>query len=234
MPFKMFNAAIDKDVREFWKKINLIDDTIMHDDYKIKNLKQQILVQFVYYLMSCKIFTQLYNLSDLIPGVDSYYKSFEELYGTQTIEKYRSLYEKQYLKQIYSNKRIDERKSKYTIPFCPSVLHAKKVGITVSCAEYDKPRLLFSGKKLLEKDCQILSQFLDTILYIYGTAFHNACELLFAIPPRQYYKLNEISKHEYNYKNDSVTSPSNSNQELNIYNINDEGDDNMQNNESSK
>ncbi|RIB05799.1 hypothetical protein C2G38_2218664 [Gigaspora rosea] len=77
------------------------------------------------------------------------------------------------------------------MPFCPSALHAKNVGITVSCAKCNKPRL-------------------------------------------QYYKSNKIPEHEYNYKNDSVPSSSNSNQELNIYNINNESDNNMRSNENSK
>ncbi|RIB11439.1 hypothetical protein C2G38_2203395 [Gigaspora rosea] len=86
-------------------------------------------------------------------------------------------------------------------------------------------------KKLLETDCQILSQFLNTILYTCETAFHDTS---FATPSRQYYKSDEISEHEYNYENDSVFGPSNFNQELNIYNIDDESDDNMQSDKSSK
>ncbi|CAG8457754.1 24796_t:CDS:2 [Gigaspora rosea] len=44
----------------------------------------------------------------------------------------------------------------------------------------------------------------------------------------------EIPEHEYNYENDSVLGPSSSNQEQNIYNINDESDDNLQSDESSE
>ncbi|CAG8775677.1 21242_t:CDS:2 [Gigaspora margarita] len=84
-------------------------------------------------------------------------------------------------------------------------------------------------------DHQILSQFLDTILYICETAFHDTCELSFAIPPRQHYELDKIPEHEYNnYNNDLVSGPSNSNQELYIYNINNESDDNMRSDESSE
>ncbi|CAG8839306.1 10305_t:CDS:2, partial [Gigaspora margarita] len=175
------------------------------------------------------------SIQDLINLVqeDSYYKSFEKLYNTQIIEKYRPLYEKTIIK-IYSNERVNKRKAKYTIPFCSSALHAKNVEITISCVKCDKPRLLFSAKKLLEKNRQILSQLLDTILYTCRTAFHNTCELSFVTLPRQYYKSDKIFEHEYNYKNDSVTGPSNSNQELNIYNIDNEGDDNIQSNKSSE
>ncbi|CAG8731383.1 27859_t:CDS:1, partial [Gigaspora margarita] len=94
-------------------------------------------------------------------------------------------------------------KAKHAMPFCPFALCAKNIRITVSCVECDKPRLLFSAKKLLETDCQILSRFLDTILYTCGTAFHDTCELSFATPPRQHYESDKIPEQEYNYENNS-------------------------------
>jgi hypothetical protein len=71
------------------------------------------------------------------------------------------------------------------MPFCPSAARAKNVGITVNCAECEKPRLLFSVKKLTEKDKTILQGFLDTIFYTCGMPFHNTCDLAIAVPPKQ-------------------------------------------------
>ncbi|CAG8733643.1 12884_t:CDS:2 [Rhizophagus irregularis] len=51
------------------------------------------------------------------------------------------------------------------MPFCPSATRAKNVGITVNCVECEKPHLLFSAKKITEKDRTILRGFLDTIFY---------------------------------------------------------------------
>ncbi|CAG8582096.1 11234_t:CDS:2, partial [Scutellospora calospora] len=45
---------------------------------------------------------------------------------------------------------------------------AKNVGITVSCIECEKLRLLFSAKKISEKDKSLLQRFLDTIFYTYS------------------------------------------------------------------
>ncbi|CAG8843524.1 25695_t:CDS:2, partial [Gigaspora margarita] len=240
MPFKTFNAATDEDIKEFWKKINLINDTIVNNDYEMKNLKQLVIGEDTCSIclpFRCprEIFTQLYNLPDLIPGVDSHYKSFKDLYGTQISEKYRPSHEKPILKTKSIQTRGSMKgKTKHIMPFCSSALRAKNVRIIVSCTECDKPRLLFSAKKLLETDRQILSRFLDTILCTCRTAFHDTCELSFATPSRQHYESDEIPEHEYNYENDSVPGSSNSNQELNIYNIDDKSDDNMRSDESSK
>ncbi|CAG8856661.1 43526_t:CDS:1, partial [Gigaspora margarita] len=76
-------------------------------------------------------------------------------------------------------------KLKHTMPFCPSAARAKNVGITVFCSECEKPRLLFSLKKLTNKDREKLKRFLDAILYTCGTSFHNTCDLSLAITTEQ-------------------------------------------------
>ncbi len=111
-----------------------------------------------------------------------HYKSFEELYGKETTENHRPS-----LKNTKSKKK-DKTKStraKHTMPFCPSAARAKNVGITVNCVECEKPRLLFSAKKLSEKDKTTLRRFLDTIFYTCGMSFHNTCDLAMAVSPKQ-------------------------------------------------
>ena len=125
-------------------------------------------------------FEQLHRLPDPVPGEDMHYKSFEDLYGTQTTEDHRPS-----LKNAKSKGKMKITRAKHTMPFCPSAARAKNVGITVSCVECEKPRLLFSAKKLAEKDKTILQGFLDTIFYTCGMPFHNTCDLTMAIPPKQ-------------------------------------------------
>ena len=125
-------------------------------------------------------FEQLHHLPDPVPGEDMHYKSFEDLYGTQTTEVHRPS-----IKDAKSKGKMKITRAKHTMPFCPSAARAKNVGITVSCAECEKPRLLFSAKKLAEKDKAVLQSFLDTIIYTCGMPFHNTCDLATAIPPKQ-------------------------------------------------
>ena len=111
-----------------------------------------------------------------------HYKSFEELYGKQTTEKHRPSLKNAKTKAKGGMKTTS---AKHTMPFCPSAARAKNVGITVNCIECEKPRLLFSAKKLTEKDKSILQGFLDTIFYTYGMSFHNTCDLAMAVPPKK-------------------------------------------------
>ena len=111
-----------------------------------------------------------------------HYKSFEKLYGKETTENHRPS-----LKNTKSKKKdkMKSTRAKHTTPFCPSAARAKNVGITVNCVECEKPRLLFSAKKLSEKDKTTLRRFLDTIFYKCGMSFHNTCDLAMAVSPKQ-------------------------------------------------
>ncbi len=61
---------------------------------------------------------------------------------------------------------------------------AKNVGITINCTEYEKSRLLFSAKKLFEKDKTTLREFLDTIFYTYGMSFYGIYDLAMTVLPK--------------------------------------------------
>ncbi|GET04088.1 uncharacterized protein LOC105326236 [Rhizophagus clarus] len=128
-------------------------------------------------------FDQLHRLPDPQPGEDMHYKSFEELYGKETTEDHRPSLKNNKTKTKGKMKFI---RAKHTMPFCPSAARAKNVGITVNCVECEKPRLLFSAKKLTEKDKTILRRFLDIIFYTCGMSFHNTCDLVMAISPKQH------------------------------------------------
>jgi hypothetical protein len=114
----------------------------------------------LYYTTICHLpccspedFEQSHHLPDLEPEEDMHYKSFEELYGKETTENHRPSLKNTKMKM--KGKMVSTR-VKHTMPFCPSAARAKNVGITVSCIKCEKPRLLFSAKKLTEKDKTIL------------------------------------------------------------------------------
>jgi len=111
-----------------------------------------------------------------------HYKSFEVLYGKETTENHRPSLKNTKMKM--KGKMVSTR-VKHTMPFCPSAARTKNVGIIVRCIECEKPRLLFSAKKLTEKDKTILRRFLDTIFYTCGMSFHNVCDPAMAVSPKQ-------------------------------------------------
>jgi hypothetical protein len=111
-----------------------------------------------------------------------HYKSFEELYGKETTENHRPSLKNTKMKM--KGKMVSTR-IKHTMPFYPSAARAKNVSITVCFIECEKSRLLFSAKKLTEKDKTILRSFLETIFYTCGMSFHNVCDLAMAVSPKQ-------------------------------------------------
>lgn len=123
-------------------------------------------------------FEQLHHLPDPVPGDDLHYMSFEELYGTPTIEDHRPS-----LKNAKTKKKdMKTAKGKHSMPFCPSAVRAKNVGVVINCVECEKPRLLFSAKKLSKNDKERLQNFLDTIFYTCGMSFYNTCDLAIITP----------------------------------------------------
>uniref|UniRef100_U9T5Z8 Uncharacterized protein n=1 Tax=Rhizophagus irregularis (strain DAOM 181602 / DAOM 197198 / MUCL 43194) TaxID=747089 RepID=U9T5Z8_RHIID len=207
-PFKTFDAATETEMERFWEAIWLIDENVTYEDRTTEHIKRRPhLQEFLdhcctmrHYFFSikkcgepnCTIcrpprclpedFVQLHCLPDPVPGEDLHYKSFEELYGKQTTENYRPS-----LKNVKTKAKGEKKitKGKHTMPFCPSAAHAKNIGVVVNCVECEKPRLLFSAKKLSEKDRILLQEFLDTIFYTCGMSFHNTCDLSIAVPPKQ-------------------------------------------------
>ena len=97
---------------------------------------------------SCIIFRIQYLVKDL------YYKSFEELYGTQTMEDHRPS-----LKDAKMKKNKMATTKKHSMPFCPSAIRAKNVGVIVNCIECEKPRLLFSARNSLKRIRQCYKRF---------------------------------------------------------------------------
>lgn len=85
------------------------------------------------------------------------------------------------------------------MPFCPSTMCAKNVGITIECVECEKPYLLFNAKKLFKMDKTILNGFLDIIFYTCGISFYNTDDLSMAILLKQ---LNDTAGRNKGDEND--------------------------------
>ncbi|CAG8790042.1 3154_t:CDS:2, partial [Gigaspora margarita] len=183
-----------------WKIDDNADETIMiqRNSHIVNELQENVLYYNSYamrinYLHTCNLllpkakpavlraiyqeFEQLHCIPDLVPGEGLHYKSFEELYGISTTEEYRPSLKNAKLKITKSDKTKGTIIAKYIMPFSPSSIYAKNVGITVTCTECKKLCLLFSTKKLLAKERKILESFLDTVLYTCGMSFHNTCDL---------------------------------------------------------
>ena len=93
----------------------------------------------------------MHHLPDLIPKLYcGSYKTFEELYGTETTEEFRP-----------SIKKLT--KESQGMGFSPSAQHAKNVGTVIQCGECDKWRVLYSKSKLNDEESAKLSRFLNGI-----------------------------------------------------------------------
>ncbi|XP_070546538.1 uncharacterized protein [Ptychodera flava] len=103
------------------------------------------------------VFQGIHKLPDPVPTEDGdHFKSFEELYGTETTEKFRpSLVSKQ--------TALAQRDFGFR-------LSGETVRRTILCTECSKARCVYSPKKLVEAERQSLEQILDTIDYTCGTS----------------------------------------------------------------
>jgi len=101
----------------------------------------------------------MHHLPDPVQKLNSEsYKTFEELYGTETTEEFRPSAQKL-------------TKESQGMGFSPSAQYAKNVGTVVQCGECEKWRVLYSKIKLNNEESAKLSRFLDSIQYTCGDSF---------------------------------------------------------------
>jgi hypothetical protein len=154
-------------------------------------------------------FEQLHYLPDPVPGENLHYKSFEELYGTQTTEDHRPSFKSTKAKK----NKMTTTKVKHSMSFCPSAVCAKNVGVIVNCVECEKPHLLFSAKKLSVKERKILQGFLDIIFYTCSISFHNTRDLTIAAQQRQQ-DMPELPKENMDEEDDRNKDPDGENEKF--------------------
>ena len=106
-------------------------------------------------------FESIEFLPDPIPGDDGHYKTFADVYGSETTEEHRP-------SLIESKKKTVHRRS---IDFYSTRQHVTNVVVVIQCEEYDMWRLLFCRKKLNSQKRKLLEEFLEDLSYTCGDTF---------------------------------------------------------------
>ncbi|CAC5399985.1 unnamed protein product [Mytilus coruscus] len=81
------------------------------------------------------MFAKLHVLPDPFSGEDQHYKTFQEVYGTDTTEEHKP-------------SSVTKTQTGHQIPCSPSAKTANTVQMTVTCVDCDKPRVIYSATKL--------------------------------------------------------------------------------------
>jgi hypothetical protein len=92
-------------------------------------------------------------------GEDGHYKTFEEVYGTETTEEYRQ--------SLHATQAM--LTSGHAMPFSPSTQTAKTCQMTVQCIDCEKPCAIYSASKLNGQENALLVRILNLYQYSYGS-----------------------------------------------------------------
>eukprot|EP00117_Sycon_ciliatum_P049208 scpid96882/ scgid34924/ len=107
-----------------------------------------------------ELFETLHHIPDPIPDESGeHYRPFEEVYGQRTTEQHRP--------------SLANGKQQHGIPFTPSAQTAKNVMRTVACSECDRPRVLYSERKLKAQDVIALDAKLADMLFSCGASIQD-------------------------------------------------------------
>lgn len=182
-PFEVFHASSSAELDSFWSQILQIDSKLTRNDTAKAILKERPgLSNFLLhccqeraYSFSIKkcgvstcticapprlppeVFSSLHHLPDPVPdSTGEHYKSFEDLYGTSTTEKFLP----SLLKGI---------KKSHGLPFQPNAQFARNVCETIQCCECLKRRVLYSQRKLKHQDEMLLQEVLSGLMYSCGS-----------------------------------------------------------------
>lgn len=110
------------------------------------------------------VFAQLHTFPDPVPGDDGHYKSFEDLFGTDTTEEHCPSFKP---KQSPGNLLITSRG--HGMPFSPSAQTANRCKMTVRCIDCEKPRVIHASVKLTEPESALLERVLALYHYSCGS-----------------------------------------------------------------
>ncbi|CAG2243123.1 unnamed protein product [Mytilus edulis] len=181
---KVFNPATEGEIFDLRREILKIDQDIKVTDSTQQDIKKRKLfvsflndhckiAQYIFSVKKCgktschvckkprlsnEMFESLYHLPDPEPLNCDKYKSFDQLYGKPTSEKYRP-------------SLVGKPSSEHGLPFSPSSRYAKNVEMVVLCSDCDKPRVLYSKKVVRGVRRTQLSNCLTDIQYTCGFSF---------------------------------------------------------------
>ena len=178
VPFKVCDPANEDDLEEYLDVLKIFGDDINSLTEKkdlnkfplFKTFLKNHTIERTYYFhvfkcsdTECKFHKPLRGeppsaLGDPVPYTDeegtTHYKQ-----GSDPEENYMP------------SKLEDITKRNHGMDFSPSAQTASNVGSTIKCSQYKKPRLMYSKKKLTEKEKIALKQFLSSYEYVCGSSF---------------------------------------------------------------
>ena len=97
---------------------------------------------------------KLEHLPDPMPGSEGHYKPFNEVFGTAMSEHHRP--------------SLNNRGKKKTLPFSASVQHVKNIEMMLCCDECGMWRLVYSKRKLNQRERKALQTSLDGLSFSCG------------------------------------------------------------------
>ena len=179
--FTPFESCSEEEVMQLWNNILKVDDTLTTADRTQQQAKSKEQLQAFmkthcqarHYsfsikkcgLVSCRVckpprlhnFEDLHHLPDPVPdGSSLSYKSFEDVYGSNTTEEHRP--------------SLLKTKEDSGMPFNATAQTAKNVGLVIQCQECDTFRTLHAAKKLKKQDVENLQAAIETLLYTCGSS----------------------------------------------------------------
>lgn len=110
------------------------------------------------------MFEQLKSFPDTEPGLEEHYKSFSEIYGTETSKKHRPSLSKKPKKQ-------------QTLPFHGKVQHVRNVDLMLECEECGMWRLVYATHKLKLPERKSLEKALNGMSFSCGTPIQDLDDL---------------------------------------------------------
>ena len=132
-------------------------------------------------------FNDLQSIPDPVPGEDGHYKTFQELYGTETSE-------------IHRPSLASKEEKSHNVPFPPSKQTANNVTEHVTCSQCDKRRLLYSARKVRLSTKMSLLKLLNNYEYSCGSVLQT---LSFPTTPL----INEVVSQVFVKASHKCTSP---------------------------
>jgi hypothetical protein len=113
--------------------------------------------------LSSQVFESIAHLPDPVPGDDGeHYKSFQEVFGTKTSEKYRP------------SAATRSCHVGHGMPFNPTAQHARAI---VTCCECNKPRVVYSLRKLPHAALAEFERAIECCFYTCGSVLQDVNEL---------------------------------------------------------
>lgn len=181
-----FASATDDELSDFWSTIISLDTTLSEKGvYRQETMdKHTKVLEFISHCCQsnhytfdvlkcgkadCKlclpvrlpltVFNKLCHIPQPTPGEDGHYKPFNEVFGSETTEKYRP---------SYKGPSLKAKRTRRKLPYYGGVQHVRNSQLMVQCSECNMWRLIFSKYKLTKEQRLTLQQLLDEYEYTCG------------------------------------------------------------------